>query len=101
MKKGNLKKRRLREPLNIGEKALVLAQIVKKKDAPKNLYKPTTENIVFFNKDKKFVIKKKLNVCGSPPNYYYWISDENNDNEIIEKRFTRQELFVICNQFIL
>lgn len=91
----------MRKPLNIGEKVLALVQRLKKKDAPKNLYKPTTKKIDFFNKDKKFIIKKKLNVCGSPPNYYYWISDENNDNEIIEKRFTRQELFVICNQFIL
>ena len=34
----NRKKNKLREPLNIGEKALVLAERLKKKDDPSNLY---------------------------------------------------------------
>lgn len=58
----------MRKPLNIGEKVLALVQRLKKKDAPKNLYKPTTKKIDFFNKDKKFIIKEILNIRGSQPN---------------------------------
>ena len=42
------KKKKLREPLEIGEKVLVLAERIKKKDAPGVLFKSTTENIPFF-----------------------------------------------------
>ena len=51
--------RKLREPLNIGEKVLVLAERLKKKDAPGKLYKSSTQNKTFFNKDKIFIITKK------------------------------------------
>ena len=51
-------KRKLREPLNIDEKVLVLAERIKKKDAPKFLFKSTTENIPFFNKKEIFKINK-------------------------------------------
>ena len=44
------RKRKLREPLVIGENVLILASRVKKKDAPGVLYKSTTENKPFFNK---------------------------------------------------
>ena len=60
----NLKKdiqqpRKLRYPLSIGKKVLVLAERLKKKDAPGRLYKSTTQNKSFFNKNKVFIIKKK------------------------------------------
>ena len=58
-KKDIQKPRKLREPLNIGEEVLVLAERVKKKDVPGRLYKSTTQNKTFFNKNKIFIIKKK------------------------------------------
>ena len=39
-----------RSPLEISEKVLVLAERLKKKDAPGTLYKSTTENMLFFNR---------------------------------------------------
>ena len=42
------KKRTLRNPLNLDEKVLVLAERLKKKDVPRNLYKASTENMLFF-----------------------------------------------------
>ena len=42
------RKRTLRSPLNLHEKVLVLAETLKKKDAPGNLYKASTENMPFF-----------------------------------------------------
>ena len=39
------RKRTLRSPPNLKEKVLVLAERLMKKDAPGNLYKPSTENM--------------------------------------------------------
>lgn len=47
-RKDKLKERKMRELLNIGEKNIVSAERLRKKDAPRNLHKPTTENISFF-----------------------------------------------------
>lgn len=49
-RKDNQKKRKLRDPLDIGEKALVIAEWLKTKDAPCNLYKGTTENKPFLTR---------------------------------------------------
>ena len=48
------RKRKLRIPLNLDEKVLVLAERLKKKDASGNLYKTSTDNIPFFNRDRDF-----------------------------------------------
>ena len=87
-------KRRLREPLNINEKVLVLAERIKKKDAPKFLFKSTTQNIPFFNKKEIFKISKYIlnnNV------YNYWLKTEKDRN--IDKRFIREELFALENNY--
>ena len=85
-------KRKLREPLNINEKVLVLAEKIKKKDAPKFLFKSTTENIPFFNRKEIFTIERYVLIDGS---YYYWLKNEK--NEKISKRFIREELFALNN----
>ena len=85
-------KRKLREPLNINEKVLVLAERIKKKDAPKFLLKSTTENIPFFNRKEIFTIERYVLIDGS---YYYWLKNEK--NEKISKRFIREELFALNN----
>ena len=51
--------KKLRDPLQIGEKVLVLAERLKKKDALGRLYKATTQNKSYFGK-KIFVIKKRV-----------------------------------------
>ena len=48
------RKRKLRIPLNLDEKVLVLAERLKKKDAPGNLYKDSTDNIPFFQSRSRF-----------------------------------------------
>ena len=88
-------KRKLREPLKIDEKVLVLAERIKKKDAPGVLSKSTTENIPFFNKKEIFKINKP-NLVNKV--YNYWIKKENNQN--INNRFIREELFALENNFI-
>ena len=88
-------RKKLRSPLLIGEKVLVLAERLKKKDAPGTLYKSTTENIPFFNRNEIFTVRKVLSIEDS---YNYWIS-KTSDDKIIDKRFLRQELFALKNQF--
>ena len=46
------RKRILRSPLNLDKKVLVLAERLTKKDAPGNLYKASTENTPFFNRNR-------------------------------------------------
>ena len=87
-------KKKLREPLNIGERVLVLAERIKKKDAPKFLFKSTTENIPFFNKKEIFNIDKYI-LNGNA--YNYWI--KTSEGKKIDKRFIREELFAIENNF--
>ena len=85
--------KKLRSPLTIGEKVLVLAKRLRKKDAPGSLYKNMTENISFFNREEIFIVRKVLLQENS---YNYWIS-KTADNKIINKRFLRQELFALKN----
>ena len=49
--KNDRRKRTLKSPLNLDKKVLVLAERLKKKDAPENLYKASTDNMLFFNRD--------------------------------------------------
>ena len=60
-------------PLNLSEKVFVLAERLKKKDAPSKLFIASTENIPFFNRNWIFTIynRAKLN-NGS---YLYWVED--------------------------
>ena len=53
------------------------------------------ENMSFFNREQKFIVRKVLPRDNS---YDYWIS-KTEDAEIINKRFLRQELFALKDQF--
>ena len=90
-------RKKLRDPLKIGKKVLVLAERIRKKDAPGKLYKSTTENFSFFNREKVFIIRK---VLLKEKTFYYWISEENSQKNL-ESKFLRQELFALKKQFIL
>ena len=74
---------------------LTLPEHLKKKDAPGNLYKSTTENISFFNREQIFVVKKTVKI--SNKNYNYWISKEG-EVKVINKRFLRPELYALNDQ---
>ena len=88
------KKRTLRSPLNIGEKVLVLAERLKKKDAPGRLYKSTTENRPFFKRDRIFIINDRVKLGNGI--YHYWLKE--NDRKV-KGRFAREELFALSDQF--
>ena len=89
------RKKTLRSPLNIGEKVLVLAERLKKKDSPGNFFKSSTDNIPFFNRNRIFTIYKKVELNNN--SYLYWL--EENECEV-RGRFLRQVLFALNNQFL-
>ena len=91
---GNPKK--LRDPLQIGEKVLVLSERLRKKDAPGRLYKATTQNKSFFSQ-KIFEIKKR--VLTTTGEWYYWLSEENS-NIINNNTYIRQELYALEEQWM-
>lgn len=69
-KQDNRKRRKLRGPLNIREKVLIIAEPLKKIDPPDVLYKISTENKKFFNRNKIFKINKRAGIDGDDINYY-------------------------------
>ena len=93
--KKDRRQKKLRNPLLLDEKVLVIAERLKKKDAPSKFYKASTDNIPFFNRDKVFTIYKRAKL--SSGSYLYWLEDENRNP--IEGRFLRQELFALNKQF--
>ena len=88
-------KEKLRSPLNLDEKVLLLAERLKKKDAPGNLYKASTDNMLFFNRDRIFTIYKRAKLNNGE--YLFWVEE---DGKKINGRFLRQELFALNNQFL-
>ena len=88
------RKKKLRSPLNL-ETKLVLAKRLRKKDAPSNLYKASTDNIPFFNRNRIFTIYKRAKLNNGIN--LYWVEE---DGEKIDGRFFREELFALNNQFL-
>ena len=93
--KKDRRQKKLRNPLYLDEKVLVLAERLKKKDAPSKFYKASTDNIPFFNRDKMFTIYRRAKLNNG--SYLYWLEDESNTK--IEGRFLKQELFALNKQF--
>ena len=88
------RKRTLRSPLNLDEKVLVLTERLEKKDAPGNLYKASTDNMPFFDRNRIFTIYKRAKLTNRK--FLYWVEE---NGEKINSRFLRQELFALNNQF--
>ena len=93
--KKDRRKKQLRSPLNLDEKVLVLAERIRKKDAPGSLFKASTENRPFFNREHIFTIYKRTKL--NDGSYLYWLTE---NGRKIEGRFIRQELFALNNQFV-
>ena len=93
--KKDKRKKQLRSPLNLGEKVLILAERIRKKDAPGFLFKASTENRPFFNREHIFTIIKRNKL--EDGSYLYWLAEEGRK---VEGRFLREELFALNNQFL-
>ena len=88
------KKRKLRDPLDIGEKVLVFAERLRKKEAPGRLYKSTTKNGPYFNRNRFFTINRPVQM--SDKKYYYWL---NENGQKVKNELLREEIFALNGQF--
>ena len=86
------RKRTLRSPLYLDEKVLVLGERLKKKDAPGKIFKSTTNNMPYFNRNRIFTIYKRAKLNNG--SYSYWVEE---DGQKVKGRFLRQELFALNN----
>ena len=96
-KRYSTKRRKLWENLNVCERVLVLAERIKKKSAHGKFYKQLVQNLVYFNKEQVFAIRTKQK---KDKIMYYWLKNVKN-NKFLTKRFQRNELFALKNNFIM
>ena len=94
-KKYSRKRKKLRDGLYIGERVYILAERIRKKNAPGKFYKQSVQNVSYFNIDTVFVIKKKKNISGIT----YCVRDTKN-NKNMTKRFLRSEIFALKSNFM-
>ena len=79
--------------MNLSEKVFVLAERLKKKDAPSKLFKASTKNMPFLNRNRIFFIYKRVKLNNG--NYLYWVEE---DGKEIKGTFLRQELLTLNQQ---
>ena len=73
------KKKKLRQPLEIGEHILLLLSRIKKKDDPRKFYKSTVDNKSFFDKN----IDNKT---------FYWIKNKKTNKKNLVSCHARRDL---------
>ena len=73
----------------------MLAERLRKNNAPGRLYKSSTENMPFFNRNRIFTIYKRAKLDNGT--YLYWLEE---DDQKVKGRFLIQELLALNNQFI-
>ena len=78
----------------LDENVLVSVERLTKKDAPGKLFKSTTDNMPYFNRNRIFTIYKRAKLSTS--SYLYWVEE---DGQKVKGRFLRQELLALNNQF--
>ena len=84
----------MRENLNIGGKVYILAEKIKKRTAPGKFYKPSVQNISYFNKDVIYTVRKKHIIDNIR---YYWVKTPLKN---LPKIFQRTELFALKSKFL-
>ena len=77
------KRRKLIEPLDIGQKVILIAEHLRKKDAPGVLYNSSTQNKSFFNRNEVFIVNKRVGINNGKTDYY-WVEK---DHKNIKDRF--------------
>lgn len=80
-----------------GEFVFVSAERLEEKDTLGRFFKSTTKVRSFFNKEKIFVITKRINY--SDDTYYYQVKRKDSENTL-KVRFLSKELFTKNDQYI-
>ena len=81
--------------LDIGDRVLILAWRLKKKDESGKFYEGSTQNKSFFNNGKVFLINKRKKMDG----VYYCRLKKENSNKLIKNRFQRKEIYSLPPNF--
>ena len=89
------RKKHLRNPLEVGEKVLVLAKHLRKKTPLEDCIIAQQKIKAFFNRDRTFKISERSKLNNNT--YLYWLKE---NGRKIKNRFLRQELFALKNQFV-
>ena len=90
-----IEKNKIKKSFEFRRKSFSFGERLKKKDAPGNLYKASTDNMPLFNRGRIFTIYKRAKLNNSI--YLYWVEE---DGKKINGRLLRQELFALNNQFL-
>ena len=67
--------------MNLDEKVLILSERLRKKDAPGHLYKASTDNIPFINRNRILTICKRAKLINCT--YLYWI-EHNGKKSVVD-----------------
>ena len=89
------KKKKLREPLEIGEDVLLLFSRTKKKSDPGKFYKSTVDNNSFFDKNAIFTITNRQNVDNKT---FYCIKKKKTNKKVLFC-VIREELYTLTGNF--
>ena len=90
------KRKKLRVPLKIGKKFLLLSSRIKKKSAPGLFYKSSIDNQSFFGKKTIFTIMKTQNIDNKT---FYWLKNKENDKKV-KFRVIREEIYALSGNFM-
>ena len=93
--KKQIKEKTVKKSFKFNKKSSAFSQKTKKRDAPGRLYKSSTENMPYFNRNRIFSICKLAQIENGT--YLYWLEE---DGQKVKGRFLRQELFALSNQFV-
>ena len=74
---------------------MLLAERLRKKDAPGTLYKSSTKNMPDLNRNRIFTIYKRVKLENGT--FLYWFKEY---GQKVKGRFIRQELFALNNKFV-
>ena len=89
----NIKK--IRSLLEVGEKVLILAAQLKKKNSLGKFYKSNVDNKSYFHKQETFLIMNKQKIDGK---LFYWLKSSRTEKNV-KCRFQREEIFAISDNF--
>ena len=73
----SMKKKKLDQELNVGEKVLILVERLKKKTTLGRFYKKSIQNISYFSKENVFIITNKSKIVDKT---FFWLKTQKTIN---------------------
>ena len=80
----------------MGEKVLILAARLKKKDLPGKFYKSSVDSKPYFYKRDTFLIMNRQNIDAK---FFYWLKSSRTE-KTLKHRFQREDIFATSDNLI-